>query len=276
MSAIALRSISKRYGDVWAVTDVSFEVEQGEFLTLLGPSGCGKTTTLRMIAGFVTPTTGAIEVNGKDVTAVPPFRRDVGLVFQSYALFPHMSVADNVGFGLKMRKLAEEEIRKRVHATLAMVRLKSLSGRYPNELSGGQQQRVALARALIIRPQLLLLDEPLGALDRQLRDHMRMELRSLQQSLRLPTIFVTHDQSEALSMSDRVAVMNEGRIEQIGVPSDIYERPVTSFVATFLGRSNVIELELLGRDGAVAHLGRGHLRVSTRDFHPSASAGARF
>ena len=273
MSALSLRSLTKRYGNVVAVKDLSFEVGQGEFLTLLGPSGCGKTSTLRMIAGFVTPSGGSILVEGADVTGIPPFRREVGLVFQSYALFPHKSVTDNVGFGLKMRKVAAAELHTRVQDALALVRMEELGIRYPGELSGGQQQRVALARALVIRPKLLLLDEPFGALDRALRDHMRSELRTLQQSLKLPTIFVTHDQSEALSMSDRIAVMNEGRLEQIDTPDALYERPATRFVASFLGRSNILEFDIAGRDGdAIVHLKRGHLHAAT-DALPAGATG---
>jgi spermidine/putrescine ABC transporter ATP-binding subunit len=272
MSAIALRSLTKRYGTVAAVKDLTLEVGQGEFLTLLGPSGCGKTSTLRMIAGFVSPSSGAILIEGADVTGIPPFRREIGLVFQSYALFPHKTVSDNVGFGLKMRKVAAAEARRRVQDALALVRLEALGDRYPSELSGGQQQRVALARALVIRPKLLLLDEPFGALDRALRDHMRAELRALQQSLNLPTIFVTHDQGEALSMSDRIAVMDEGRLEQIGTPDELYERPATRFVASFLGRSNVIELDVSGSDGRTVHLKRGHFHVST-DALPAGATG---
>jgi spermidine/putrescine ABC transporter ATP-binding subunit len=272
VTALSLRSLTKRYGNVVAVKDLSFEVRRGEFLTLLGPSGCGKTSTLRMIAGFVSPSGGSILVEGADVTGIPPFRREIGIVFQSYALFPHKSVADNVGFGLKMRKVPAAEAHKRVQDALALVRLEALGVRYPSELSGGQQQRVALARALVIRPKLLLLDEPFGALDRALRDHMRSELRMLQQSLDLPTIFVTHDQSEALSMSDRIAVMNEGRLEQIDTPDELYERPATGFVASFLGRSNVIAFVVAARDGPTVHLKRGRLHAST-DALPAGATG---
>lgn len=272
MSAISLRSITKRYGAITAVKELSFDVGKGEFLTLLGPSGCGKTSTLRMIAGFVPPSSGSIHIDGVNMTGVPPFRREIGLVFQSYALFPHKNVLDNVGFGLRMRKVAATETRKRVQEALSLVRLDALGDRFPSELSGGQQQRVALARALVIRPKLLLLDEPFGALDRALRDHMRLELRALQQALALPTIFVTHDQSEALSMSDRIAVMNEGRLEQIGSPEEIYERPATAFVAAFLGRSNVIEFDVAAHDSGIAHLRRGRFQVSTNAL-PAGSTG---
>ncbi|MGE0803547.1 MAG: ABC transporter ATP-binding protein [Lautropia sp.] len=241
---IALRKLHKSYQDVVAVKHVDLDVAQGEFVTLLGPSGCGKTTTLRMIAGFTTPTSGTIAMAGTDVTRRPPHKREVGLVFQSYALFPHMTVRDNVGFGLRMRRLPAAEIRRRVGEALELVKLAGLSERLPRELSGGQQQRVALARALVIRPQLLLLDEPFGALDKQLRDHMQKELRALQRQLSLPTLFVTHDQGEALSMSDRVVVMNAGGVEQIGTPLDVYERPGSEFVATFLGHSNILDAEV--------------------------------
>ncbi|MDJ1009241.1 MAG: ABC transporter ATP-binding protein [Paracoccaceae bacterium] len=258
---IVLKSLTKRFGEVTAVRDVTLTVTPGEFVTLLGPSGCGKTTTLRMIAGFTAPTGGRVEMAGTDVTGRPPHRREVGLVFQSYALFPHMSVQDNVGFGLKMRKRPAEEVARRVDEALGLVKLADFADRYPSALSGGQQQRVALARALVIRPQLLLLDEPFGALDKQLRDHMQIELRTLQRQLALPTIFVTHDQGEALSMSDRVAIMNAGEVVQIGTPTELYERPRTAFVATFLGRSNVLELDVIGREGPLTVLGRAGLRL---------------
>ena len=242
MNAVELVGVGKSYGSTVAVEEIEFAVAAGEFLTLLGPSGCGKTTTLRMVAGFVTASRGTIRLGGADVTRLPAHRRDIGLVFQSYALFPHMTVEENIAFGLKMRNCAGAEVRRRVGKALALVQLDGLGRRFPRELSGGQQQRVALARALVIRPRVLLLDEPFGALDRQLRDHMRIELRELQRRLGLPTIFVTHDQGEALSMSDRVVVMNGGRIDQIGSPGDVYERPRTPFVARFLGRSNILDM----------------------------------
>ena len=251
MSHLVLEGLEKRYGPGPAsVESLSLAVEKGELVALLGPSGCGKTTTLRMIAGLTEASGGRIVVAGRDVTALPPFRRDMGIVFQNYALFPHMTVAGNVAFGLEMRNVARPEIGARVQRALDMVRLGHLAARRPRELSGGQQQRVALARALVIEPSILLLDEPLSNLDAKLRDEMRTEIRDIQQRLGITAIFVTHDQAEALAMCDRVAVMNAGRLEQLGTPSDIYEHPATLFVADFVGRTNRIEGESLG-DGAV-------------------------
>jgi spermidine/putrescine ABC transporter ATP-binding subunit len=259
LSAVRLEGIAKSYGGVDAVKDVSLSVESGEFVTFLGPSGCGKTTTLRIIAGFVRPTRGRVSIAETDVTEVPPHLRQVGLVFQNYALFPHMTVAQNVAFGLRMRKVAEPERTQRVREALDLVRLGEFGARSPRQLSGGQQQRVALARALVIRPSVLLLDEPFGALDRQLRDHMRVELRALQQRLGISTVFVTHDQDEALSMSDRIVVMNGGRVEQIGVPAEVYEHPRTRFVATFMGRSNVLAAEVVASDPSGTRIRIGRL-----------------
>ncbi|MCR9135684.1 MAG: ABC transporter ATP-binding protein [Alphaproteobacteria bacterium] len=241
MSTVELRKVEKRYGSVAAVHSLDLAIEPGEFVTLLGPSGCGKSTTLRMVAGFVQPNAGTIEIGGKDVTGIPPHRREVGLVFQNYALFPHMSVYKNVEFGLKMRGVDPSERRSRVEEALGLVKLGDYSERMPAQLSGGQQQRVALARALVIRPNVLLLDEPFGALDKQLRDHMRIELRDLQRKLNISTMFVTHDQDEALSMSDRIVVMSEGTVCQVGGPNAIYEKPNSRFVADFMGRSNLFE-----------------------------------
>ncbi len=238
VSYVVLRSLARRYDDVWAVSDLSLEIQKGESVALLGPSGCGKTTALRMIAGLVAPTAGTIEVGGRDITSVPPHRRNLGYVFQSYALFPHMSVHANVAFGLEERRLARDAIARRVAEALAQVRLAGLEQRRPRELSGGQQQRVALSRALAIQPDVLLLDECLSNLDAKLRDAMRLELREIQKSSGVTTIFVTHDQTEALTLCDRVAVMNAGRIEQVASPRDIYDRPATRFVAAFVGRSN--------------------------------------
>jgi putative spermidine/putrescine transport system ATP-binding protein len=235
---LSLQGLTKRYSDFIAVDAVDLDVLQGEFVSLLGPSGCGKTTTLRMIAGLVEATGGRIVVGGRDLTEVPPYRRDMGLVFQSYALFPHMSVIGNIAFGLEMRGLSRSDINSRVAEAIALVRLEGLENRRPTELSGGQQQRVALARALVIRPSILLLDEPLSNLDAKLRDEMRNEIRDIQRRLGTTAIFVTHDQDEALTMSDRVVVMNHGRIEQTGTPEDLYERPRTPFVAGFVGRTN--------------------------------------
>ena len=235
---VTLRSLARRYDDVWAVSDLSLAIDKGESIALLGPSGCGKTTTLRMIAGLVAPTGGTIEVGGRDITRAPPHLRNLGYVFQSYALFPHMNVRANVAFGLEERRLARDVVTRRVADAMAQVRLVGLEGRRPRELSGGQQQRVALARALAIQPDVLLLDECLSNLDAKLRDAMRLELREIQKSSGVTTIFVTHDQTEALTLCDRVAVMNAGRIEQVASPRDIYDRPATRFVATFVGRSN--------------------------------------
>ena len=261
MSAVRLESIAKSYVGVEAVKDVSVTVESGEFVTFLGPSGCGKTTTLRMIAGFVRPTRGRVLIADRDVTELPPHLREVGLVFQNYALFPHMTVGDNVAFGLKMRKVTAAERASRVREALDLVRLGDMVSRFPRQLSGGQQQRVALARALVIRPAVLLLDEPFGALDRQLRDHMRVELRALQQRLKISTVFVTHDQDEALSMSDRIVVMNAGRIEQVGTPAEIYERPRTRFVASFMGRSNLLSARVIAADAASTRIQIGALEL---------------
>ncbi|CAN1496511.1 PotA ABC-type spermidine/putrescine transport systems, ATPase components [Rhabdaerophilaceae bacterium] len=241
MSAhLTLASLSKRYGSTVAVADVSLEVAQGESVALLGPSGCGKTTTLRMIAGLITPDSGVITVRGRDLTRLPAFQRNMGYVFQSYALFPHLTVAANVGFGLDERGVGRAERDEKVRAALGMVRLSGLEARKPRELSGGQQQRVALARALVIQPDVLLLDESLSNLDAKLRDAMRIEIRELQRKLAITTLFVTHDQTEALTLCDRVAVMNGGRIEQVADPRAIYDRPATRFVADFVGRSNVL------------------------------------
>ena len=241
MAELALTGLTKRYGDgPPAVDALNLTVEEGEFLALLGPSGCGKTTTLRIVAGLVQPDTGAVRLGGRDITALPVHRRDIGLVFQSYALFPHMTAAGNVGFGLEMRGLARGERERRVTEALRMVRLEELGHRRPRELSGGQQQRVALARAIAIRPSLLLLDECLSNLDAKLREEMRGEIRDIQREAGITAVFVTHDQTEALAICDRVAVMREGRIEQIGTPEGVYEHPETPFVAGFLGRMNRI------------------------------------
>ncbi|MGO4170862.1 ABC transporter ATP-binding protein [Bosea sp. TAF32] len=246
MSYLELSSLQKRYGNAVAVDDVSLSIERGESVALLGPSGCGKTTTLRMLAGLVAPDRGAISLDGTEITRLPPHRRNMGYVFQSYALFPHLSVARNIAFGLEERGVGKREITNRIEEALALVRLAGLGLRRPKELSGGQQQRVALARALVIQPSLLLLDESLSNLDAKLRDAMRHEIRSIQRSLGITTLFVTHDQVEALTMCDRIAVMHRGRVAQIGSAEDIYERPATRFVAEFVGRANVLPL---ARDG---------------------------
>lgn len=241
MSHIELIDIEKHFGSFQAVVDFNLSVEKGEMIALLGPSGCGKTTTLRMIAGFVLANAGTVRLESRDITFEPPYRRNIGMVFQGYALFPHMNVAGNVAFGLQMRALPKHEIDKRVAVALERVRLEKFADRMPRQLSGGQQQRVALARAMAINPDVLLLDEPLSALDARLRQDVRDEIRELQRSLRLTTLIVTHDQDEALSMADRVVVMNRGAIEQVGTPATIYERPANRFVAEFLGKSNFLE-----------------------------------
>jgi spermidine/putrescine transport system ATP-binding protein len=247
---VVLEGVSKRFADVQAVDDVSLSVRQGEFFSLLGPSGCGKTTTLRMIAGFERPDAGRILIGDADVTETPPHRRPVNTVFQSYALFPHLTVGENVGFGLRFRSLSSGEKRARVERTLELVRLGGFGQRKPHQLSGGQQQRVALARALILSPDVLLLDEPLGALDAKLRRDLQIELKSIQREVGITFLYVTHDQEEALTMSDRLAVMSHGRVEQLGTPRDVYERPETAFVADFIGVSNLMRVQAAG-DGAV-------------------------
>ena len=241
MSFLVLERLTKIYDGVTAVDGISLSVERGEFVSLLGPSGCGKTTTLQMIAGFVDVTSGRIMLEGRDLSQVPPDRRGLGIVFQSYALFPHMTVADNVGFGLEMRKVGRAERDRKVAAALDLVGLSGFAERYPRRMSGGQQQRVALARALVIEPSLLLLDEPLSNLDAKLREEMQSELRDIQERTGLTTILVTHDQNEAMALSDRVVVLNKGRIEQIGAPEAAYQVPETRFVASFLGRTNTLE-----------------------------------
>jgi len=238
---LRLTGLEKHYGATTAVAGIDLTVGHGEFVTLLGPSGCGKTTTLALIAGFVPPSAGEIYLKGRSVADLPAFRRDIGVVFQDYALFPHMTAGQNVAFGLKMRKTAPNEIGQRVKEALDLVQLRGLAERRPLELSGGQRQRVALARALVIRPAVLLLDEPLSNLDLKLREEMRVEIAGIQRRLGITTVFVTHDQGEALVMSDRIAVMNAGRIEQIGRPAEIYEKPASRFVAEFIGRMNFFQ-----------------------------------
>ena len=233
--------VSKHYGDVRAVDDISVDIAREEFITLLGASGSGKTTMLMTIAGFTAPDRGRIVLDGEDITHTPAFRRNIGVVFQSYALFPHMNVFANVAYPLKVRKVARSEIAERVEVTLDLVRLGGFGGRLPHQLSGGQQQRVALARAIVFEPRLLLMDEPLGALDKKLREYMQLEIKHLQRQLRITVIYVTHDQSEALTMSDRIAIMNHGRFEQIGAPDELYRRPVNRFVADFIGETCFLE-----------------------------------
>ena len=261
LAAIELVGVEKEFAtgshDVKAVEHVDLRIAEGEFFSLLGPSGCGKTTTLRMIAGFEEPTSGQILLHGRDMVGVPPFRRDVNMVFQQYALFPHMDVFENVAFGLRRKKVDKDEIRRRVAETLALVELEGREKRKPRQLSGGQQQRVALARALVNRPRALLLDEPLGALDLKLRQAMQLELKRIQREVGITFVYVTHDQEEALTMSDRLVVMNAGRIEQLGSPRELYEHPATRFVANFIGTSNILtgRLERRGDTWALAGLG---------------------
>jgi putative spermidine/putrescine transport system ATP-binding protein len=241
--AVSFRAVSRHYGAVRAVDEVSFDILDGEFFAMLGPSGSGKTTCLRLIAGFEQPTSGTVAIHGRDMAGVPPYDRDVNTVFQDYALFPHMSVQENVAYGLMIRKVPAAERAKRAEEMLAMVKLAGFGARRPSQLSGGQRQRVALARALVNRPSVLLLDEPLGALDLKLREQMQVELKAIQRQVGITFIYVTHDQGEALSMSDRVAVFNQGKVEQIAAPGELYERPKTAFVAGFVGVSNLLQDE---------------------------------
>jgi spermidine/putrescine ABC transporter ATP-binding subunit len=259
--AVELGGVTKRFGKITALDDVSLLIRRGELMTLLGPSGCGKTTLLNLVGGFLTPDSGEIAIDGQRITQVPAYRRQIGIMFQSYALFPHMSVAANVGYGLKMRRIAKPEIARRVAEALALIKLEGLDDRKPRQLSGGQQQRVALARALVIRPKVLLLDEPFSALDRNLRASMQVELKEIQRKLGVTTIFVTHDQSEALSLSDRIAVIADGRIRQLGTPDEVYRRPVDRFVASFVGDVNVLRARLERIDGAIATVVLGQTRV---------------
>ncbi|MCO6444625.1 MAG: ABC transporter ATP-binding protein [Anaerolineae bacterium] len=255
-AAVVLKGVSKHFGGVKALDYIDLEIYDGEFFSMLGPSGSGKTTSLRIVAGFEQPTAGRVMLYGRDVTTTPPFDRDVNTVFQDYALFPHMTVEQNVGYGLMIRKVNRHEIQRRVDEMLEMVRLPGTQARRPSQLSGGQRQRIALARALINRPRVLLLDEPLGALDLKLRQQMQIELKAIQREVGITFIFVTHDQEEALTMSDRLAVFNHGRIEQIGAPADVYERPLTAFVAGFVGTTNIltddIAQRLVGRPAALS------------------------
>src|SRR5215831_841067 len=259
--AVELASVTKRFGKITALDDVSLTVRRGELLTLLGPSGCGKTTLLHLVAGFLMPDSGEIAIDGRRVTDVVAYRREIGIMFQNYALFPHMTVAGNVGYGLRMRRIAKPEMTRRMADALALVKLAGLEDRKPRQLSGGQQQRVALARALVIRPRVLLLDEPFSALDRNLRASMQVEIKEIQSKLGVTTIFVTHDQSEALSLSDRIAVIAQGRIRQLGTPNDIYRRPVDRFVASFVGDVNVLRARLERSDGDIAVVALGPAQV---------------
>jgi putative spermidine/putrescine transport system ATP-binding protein len=262
VSFLELNGVQKRFTGFTAVQDFNLKAEQGEFVSFLGPSGCGKTTTLRMIAGFEHPTAGSISIGGTDITNRPANKRNVGMVFQSYALFPNMTVADNIGFGLKVRKRPKDAIRKRVDELLKLINLPERGGRYPYQLSGGQQQRVALARALAIEPQVLLLDEPLSALDAKIRVALRKEIRSIQRQLGITTVYVTHDQEEALSLSDRVVVMSEGRIEQLGTPSEIYNFPATPFVASFVGTLNLLNAKVVDQAGGGIEIEGQRVRAS--------------
>ena len=272
VAAVRLEQLTKRFGDVDAVAGIDLEIRDGEFFSMLGPSGSGKTTTLRMIAGFETPSSGQILLYGRDVTGVPPFDRDVNTVFQDYALFPHMTVGENVAYGLMVRRVPRLEREERLTEALRMVRLEGYQGRRPGQLSGGQRQRVALARALINRPRILLLDEPLGALDLKLREEMQIELKAIQQQVGITFIYVTHDQEEALTMSDRLAVFNRGQIEQVGSPADVYERPATTFVAGFVGTSNLLRGEtaraVIGSDG-IYTVRPEKIRLASPDAEPA-------
>ena len=277
MSEVRLQDVTKHFKDVVAVDGVSLTVADGEFFSLLGPSGCGKTTTLRMIGGFEEPSGGTIHLAGRDVTGLPPYKRDVNTVFQSYALFPHLNVADNIAYGLKRKKIAGDEMRTRVEEVLRLVDLEGFGSRRPNQLSGGQQQRVALARALVNRPQVLLLDEPLGALDLKLRKQMQLELKRIQAEVGITFVYVTHDQEEAMTMSDRIVVMNDGRMEQLGEPQSVYELPATEFVAGFLGASNLLdgEIEGVNEHEAKVRLAAGATVIVPSDRLPGRSGPVR-
>jgi ABC-type Fe3+/spermidine/putrescine transport system ATPase subunit len=277
MHKLNLKGLTKRYGTIDVVDHIDLALREGEFVSLLGPSGCGKTTTLRMIAGFIDPTEGTIEMNDRlmssPAAAVPPERRNMSMIFQSYAIWPNMTVFENVAFGLRARRLPGDEIRRRTTEMLSIVKLDALSGRYPNELSGGQQQRVALARAIVVKPEVLLLDEPLSNLDANLREEMRGEIRRLHDEFRMTTVYVTHDQSEAMAISDRIAVMNKGKVDQLDTPVNVYRKPKTRFVAGFIGRTNFIEgkphgdiVDVAGFNVAAARLGSSGIPPGTSTF----------
>ncbi|MBI2987415.1 MAG: ABC transporter ATP-binding protein [Deltaproteobacteria bacterium] len=275
MATVALKGLTKKFAEAAAVNDLNLEIGDGEFVSLLGPSGCGKTTTLRLIAGFLQPEEGEIQVNQQVVSSpwllVPPERRNMSMIFQSYAVWPHMTVFQNVAYGLKFKKLSSDEIEKKVERLLRLVHLEALKGRYPAELSGGQQQRVALARALVVEPQILLLDEPLSNLDANLREEMRFEIRRLHEEFRITTIYVTHDQAEAMVTSDRIAVMHLGKVIQVGTPQEIFERPRTNFVAEFIGKTNILRGKWQ-EDGRVA-LGEDMLvQVTVRERYKQGGA----
>jgi spermidine/putrescine transport system ATP-binding protein len=277
MSEVRLESVAKVFKDTVAVDHISLTVKEGEFFSLLGPSGCGKTTTLRMVGGFELPTEGQIYLDDTEVSGLPPYRRDVNTVFQSYALFPHLDVAENVAFGLKRKKVGKDEVNRRVQEALELVSLAPLASRKPSQLSGGQQQRIALARALVNRPKVLLLDEPLGALYLKLRKHMQLELKRIQAEVGITFIYVTHDQEEAMTMSDRLAVMRDGRIEQVAPPEEVYEHPATSFVASFLGASNLLTGKVKERSGdrALIELPDGGVVTVPADRLPGQASEAR-
>ena len=272
MSFLTLTHVNKIFNETPAVQDFNLSAEQGEFVSFLGPSGCGKTTTLRMVAGFELPTSGNITIGDQDLTFVPPNKRNVGMVFQSYALFPNMTVAGNIGYGLKAAGKHKSEIAKRVEEMLAIIHLENMGNRYPFQLSGGQQQRVALARALAIRPRVLLLDEPLSALDAKIRVELRQEIRRIQQQLGITTIYVTHDQEEALSISDRIVVMSEGRIEQIGSSSEIYNFPKTEFVANFVGQLNLLPVDIVNLPDGLVKVGGQVVRTNQVLDHKNGNA----
>lgn len=272
MALIQIRDLRKTFGSVTAVAGISLEIESGEFMTLLGPSGSGKTTVLRMIAGFENPDEGVITLGDEDITHLPPFDRDVNTVFQDYALFPHMTIQENVEYGLRTRKVAKVERARQALEAITSVKLAHVADRLPHQLSGGQRQRIALARALVLRPKVLLLDEPLGALDRQLREEMQIELKRIQREAGITFIFVTHDQEEAMRMSDRIVVFNEGRIEQVGTPREVYEQPATRFVAGFLGVSNILEGEAsraVGGTGSAISIRPERIRIESSSYTPS-------
>ena len=277
--AVEIRSLTKRFGDVAAVDAVSLDIRAGEFFSLLGPSGCGKTTLLRMLGGFEVPTSGSIRIRGEDVTRTPPNGRPVNMVFQHYALFPHLSVGENVAFGMRYRGIPRADEPRRVAAALSLVQMSGFETRRPDQLSGGQRQRVALARALALEPKVLLLDEPLGALDQKLRKEVQVQLKQLQRSLGITFVFVTHDQEEALTMSDRIAVMNRGRVEQMDEAARVFERPATDFVATFMGAANFFEAFVRGGDADSVLLelsGGAALRLPREGWSPRAGETARF
>jgi ABC-type Fe3+/spermidine/putrescine transport system ATPase subunit len=275
MPELALRHVTKLFGDTVAVDDLSLDIKAGEFVCLLGPSGCGKTTTLRMIAGFESVDRGSILIDGEDITAMPPQARDIGLVFQHYALFPHMTVAQNVGYGLRMRRLPAARVAAEVASALDLVRLGELAGRYPSQLSGGQQQRVALARALAIKPRLLLMDEPLSNLDAKLRDDMRAEIRRVQRQVGITAIFVTHDQAEAFGLADRIAIMTQGRLRQMADPVALYEAPANATVGAFIGQVNSLRGRIVSLDGDCVRLGLDtglEIAGTGRELRPGAAA----